>query len=101
MLHCDGIAPGDPCLDGHFPGNPIVPGAVLLGRAAEMLGAEMLGAGGRDIIAIQRMKFRAPLAPETPFDLVVSAREDRAKLVWRTAETVLAEASVTLAPRHG
>ena len=32
------IAPGHPCLEGHFPGRPIVPGVILLDRIAALLG---------------------------------------------------------------
>ena len=48
-----------PCLPGHFPDRPVVPGVVLLDRVAAAL--ECAGHGRlRRILAV---KFRAPLLP--------------------------------------
>lgn len=35
------ISPDDPSLDGHFPGNPIVPGVVLLDQVHEAIGRSL------------------------------------------------------------
>jgi len=55
------IAADDPCLEGHFPGRPLVPGAVLL---AETLAA-LASLVGRDaaLWALDGVKFRRPVAP--------------------------------------
>lgn len=49
-----------PSLVGHFPGNPVVPGVVLLDRIASAL--EQAGAGR--LQRIRAVKFLAPLLPE-------------------------------------
>ena len=84
-----GIPAGAACLDGHFPGNPIVPGAVLLGHAARHLAGQ-----GVTLTGVQRMKFLRPLAPETGFDIRLDPA--RRLLEWRAGEVVLARAQVAL-----
>lgn len=53
------IEAGHPALPGHFPGQPVVPGVVLLDRVAALL--ERHGAG--TLAAIGQVKFLAPLLP--------------------------------------
>jgi 3-hydroxyacyl-[acyl-carrier-protein] dehydratase len=57
------IPASHPCLDGHFPGNPIVPGVVILDEVAAAFRAE--GPGVR-ICAVKQVKFLSFLVPETP-----------------------------------
>jgi 3-hydroxymyristoyl/3-hydroxydecanoyl-(acyl carrier protein) dehydratase len=55
-----------PCLPGHFPANPVVPGVVILDLVTE----KILGMRpGIRISAIPQVKFLAPLTPETEFQL--------------------------------
>ncbi|GAA0712727.1 hydroxymyristoyl-ACP dehydratase [Dokdonella soli] len=59
------ISARHPSLPGHFPGNPVVPGVVLLDCIAAAL--ERAGAGCfRRIVAV---KFMAPLLPEQDAEL--------------------------------
>ena len=51
-----------PALPGHFPGNPIVPGALLLAAATTLIGR----AAGRRVTGLRNAKFLASLKPETP-----------------------------------
>lgn len=49
-----------PALPGHFPGNPVVPGVVLLDRAtAAILAAHP----GRRLAALPQVKFLQPVRP--------------------------------------
>lgn len=89
-----GILPDDPCLDGHFPGRPIVPGAVLLGELAAGLAARRFGLG-----TVRRAKFLKPLAPGVAFTISVSAAPGEARVRWTAAGERLAEASVTVLPQ--
>jgi len=52
------IAADDPCLDGHFPGNPLVPGVVILDIAANALAG-----AGRRVVGVPQAKFSNPLRP--------------------------------------
>ena len=49
-----------PSLIGHFPGNPIVPGVLLL----DCVMAELLGAGAMPVVHLQRVKFQSALRPD-------------------------------------
>jgi 3-hydroxymyristoyl/3-hydroxydecanoyl-(acyl carrier protein) dehydratase len=49
------IPPDHPCLAGHFPGRPIVPGVVLLDKVAAVLGVVPGGFGN--------VRFSRPVRP--------------------------------------
>lgn len=53
-----------PSLAGHFPGNPIVPGVVILDEVIHALGDWRPGV---QAVGIPVVKFLAPLRPEQPF----------------------------------
>lgn len=55
------IDPNDQIYRAHFPGNPIVPGAILVGWAAALI--ERFGPGIRVISELKRVKFTAPILP--------------------------------------
>lgn len=66
------IEADDPCLDGHFPGNPLVPGVVVLDLAARALD-EMCGAPVQ-IGGITQVKFASPLRPGEPLMIECQVR---------------------------
>ncbi len=58
------IIPADhPSLPGHFPGNPIVPGVVLLDRVMDAIEA---GHGALPALRMPQVKFLKPLLPGEP-----------------------------------
>lgn len=72
------IAPDHPACAGHFPGNPIVPGAWLLAEAVR----EIVAAAGHDpaaAIAVKSAKFFRPVRPgdSVEIEYAVSADEIR------------------------
>lgn len=60
--HC--ISSDHPCLAGHFPGQPIVPGVLLLDIVLATLREWR---GNCHLRALPAVKFSAPLAPGQPF----------------------------------
>ena len=65
-------AASHPAVAGHFPGHPIVPGALLL---AEL--EDILDASGYRVVACVRAKFLAPVAPETRCDFRLDCADPR------------------------
>jgi 3-hydroxyacyl-[acyl-carrier-protein] dehydratase len=54
------VAPDHPCLPGHFPGRPVVPGVVILDRA---LAAIERTCGPCAALRLPQVKFVQPLLP--------------------------------------
>ena len=62
------IAADHPALPGHFPGNPVVPGVLLLDRVAAALEAWR----GERIAGFPQVKFLQPLMPDESAALVLT-----------------------------
>jgi len=62
----------EPAADGHFPGNPIIPGAVLLREVI----AAVSGDGGAVCYRIRSAKFLHPVRPGDRLMIVWEDRED-------------------------
>jgi 3-hydroxyacyl-[acyl-carrier-protein] dehydratase len=60
------IAPDHPALAGHFPGNPIVPGVLVLEHVQLALEARV---GPVRLTALPETKFLSPLRPGEPCDI--------------------------------
>jgi 3-hydroxyacyl-[acyl-carrier-protein] dehydratase len=54
------VAPDHPCLPGHFPGRPIVPGVVLLDEALALL---LAAAPGLRVASLPVARFLRPVLP--------------------------------------
>jgi 3-hydroxyacyl-[acyl-carrier-protein] dehydratase len=54
---------GEPMFAGHFPGNPIVPGVILVEALAQVAGIAGSSESGFLLSAIRAMKFPAPARP--------------------------------------
>ncbi len=93
-----------PSLPGHFPGQPIVPGVVLLDavRAAALNALETAQGSGWQLRSIVSTKFLRALEPATALDLVVSFSaitegECKARFVGRDGDATVLEGSFLLA----
>lgn len=89
----EGFPADSPFLDGHFPGNPIVPGAAMLAFLAERLSG-----AGLAIARVRRMKFRRPLLPGRPIEVSLVERSGEARVEIRDADGVVASATLVLRP---
>lgn len=86
-----GVPADASCFEGHFPMDPIVPGAYLLALAQ----ARLENAGWQ-IASARRVKFQAPLRPGEAFELHAVPSASGATLRWLRSDTKIAEASVML-----
>jgi 3-hydroxyacyl-[acyl-carrier-protein] dehydratase len=64
-----------PSLPGHFPGKPLVPGVVILDEVLEVL---IEWRKNSQFTGIRTVKFLAPLMPEQPFTISLSAKNESA-----------------------
>src|SRR5947207_15336496 len=71
---CRTIGADHPSLPGHFPGEPIVPGVVILDEIAAAL--HECYADSR-LAGIRAVKFLAPLKPDQKFMIVLSTTEEK------------------------
>jgi len=81
------VPPEHPALTGHFPGNPIVPGVVIL-DAVICAAAAWLG-GGFHVHGLSHAKFLAPLKPDEAARIELSLRGPLLEFaVYRGAATI-------------
>ena len=97
---CRTIPADHPSLPGHFPDAPIVPAVVILDEVVAAL-AEWVG--DCQVIAIPTVKFLAPLKPDQPFTICLSARElssDEFFFSCRIEERTIVQGRLQLASRR-
>jgi 3-hydroxymyristoyl/3-hydroxydecanoyl-(acyl carrier protein) dehydratase len=86
-----GVPETAPCLDGHFPGQPIVPGAILIGHAARIVGE-----AGFELSHVSRLKFMQPLRPGRSFTISITPKSGYSEISWSDNDAVFARARVEL-----
>lgn len=87
------IPTSHPCLPGHFPGQPVVPGVVILDQVAACL--ERTGAG--TLRRMATVKFLAPLLPGEEAQMQVRVDDKRLRFRVLRGDTVLASGDGELA----
>jgi 3-hydroxymyristoyl/3-hydroxydecanoyl-(acyl carrier protein) dehydratase len=90
------VIPADhPALPGHFPGNPVVPGVLLLGHVAAALERAR---GPLRVAAIRQAKFLAPLRPgESCAIAFTDASPGEVRFECRSGARVLARGALAVA----
>jgi 3-hydroxymyristoyl/3-hydroxydecanoyl-(acyl carrier protein) dehydratase len=85
---------GPPCLAGHFPGRPLVPGVALLEQVALALRA------WRDerLARVLEAKFIAPLRPDEDADVQLHGDGAQLRFEIRRGATLLARGRIEGAP---
>ncbi len=83
-----------PALAGHFPGNPVVPGVVILDCVLQAL-QEWLA----DVVTtqVQDAKFISPLLPDVPMQIQLGLRDEQhAGFECRVTDRLVAQGRLTL-----
>lgn len=75
---------------GHFPGQPIVPGAVVAGWMLEAAG--LAGDSAAALHELQNLKFRSPLAPGDAVAVRAEAAASGFRVTVRSGERLCADA---------
>lgn len=85
-----------PALPGHFPGNPLVPGAVLLAMVIET--TERWHEGKARVKGMPAVKFLAPMRPDKVVMLsLMPISADLLKFECQMGETLIAAGSIEMA----
>lgn len=90
MTGCFVIAADHPCLAGHFPGRPIVPGVVLLDEVMAIVGVV---AGGDGSVRLGAVRFSRPVRPGD----VVQVEGGDGRFVARVGDAVVVQGSYSRA----
>lgn len=84
-----------PCLAGHFPGRPVVPGVLLLDciidAAQAWLGKPLC------VQSVPQVKFTAPLLPLEQAEIEMQQFQGRLKFIVRRADTIIASGVLGIA----
>jgi 3-hydroxymyristoyl/3-hydroxydecanoyl-(acyl carrier protein) dehydratase len=80
------VSPDHPCLPGHFPGRPVVPGVVVLDRVLDAIAARGFAPGA---LRLPQVKFVQPLLPGEVADVQLEGDAPRWKFrVVRDGATI-------------
>ena len=80
----------EPFFQGHFPGNPIMPGVLIVEAMAQIAGVLAFGSGVQGnavfFMSIEKAKFRKPVVPGDQLRMEVKVTQTRGN-VWKFAGT--------------
>jgi 3-hydroxymyristoyl/3-hydroxydecanoyl-(acyl carrier protein) dehydratase len=87
-----------PCLPGHFPGNPIVPGTLMLERVIDCLAQRH---GDLWVCEVVSAKFLSPLHPDQAFTVHLDEHAETINFECRRGQTTLTSGRLKLTHREG
>jgi 3-hydroxymyristoyl/3-hydroxydecanoyl-(acyl carrier protein) dehydratase len=82
-----------PALAGHFPGNPIVPGVVILNHVIQSAGER-----GYHVSSVSNAKFLSPLLPGQSFSIALTPKGARLQFEVRGGDQLIAQGSLDVEP---
>lgn len=87
----------EPFFQGHFPGNPIMPGVLIVEAMAQVAGVLAFSSGmqGSSVyfMSIEKAKFRKPVVPGDQIKLEIKVLQQRGN-VWRFSGLALVDDKV-------
>ncbi len=87
----------EPFFQGHFPGNPIMPGVLIIEALAQVAGVLAFNSGAQGsavyFMSIEKAKFRKPVVPGDQIKLVIKVLQQRGN-VWRFSGLALVDEKV-------
>jgi 3-hydroxyacyl-[acyl-carrier-protein] dehydratase len=89
------IDPGHPCLPGHFPGRPVVPGVVVLDHVVDAIEARHGACGA---LRLPQVKFLHPLLPGQEATVVLEGDAPRWRFRVLCGDTAVATGDVVALP---
>ena len=87
MKNSTQIDPNHPALKGHFPGNPIVPGVVILDQVIAVFKKEH--GDSCTINKIPSVKFLSPLEPGVPIEFTFEVLNDLVRFTGKCGEKTI------------
>ncbi|MGD0883870.1 MAG: 3-hydroxyacyl-ACP dehydratase FabZ [Thermodesulfovibrionales bacterium] len=91
------VTVNEPFFAGHFPGNPIMPGVLIVEAMAQVAGimAFRSGVHGDEVyfMSIEQAKFRKPVVPGDQLRLEITVRQRRGN-VWKFSGSALVDNKV-------
>lgn len=88
--HAFQVAGDHPCLPGHFPGSPLVPGVLLLEQVANALRQWR----GERLARVVEAKFVAPLLPQQVAEVVLTDLNGRVRFEIRRDDVAIARGTI-------
>lgn len=89
------IPPDHPSLPGHFPGNPVVPGVLVLDRVLDAVQAASEGPVGA--LRLPQVKFLQPLLPGQAATVTLEGSAPRWRFRVHHGERAIASGEIVLA----
>jgi 3-hydroxymyristoyl/3-hydroxydecanoyl-(acyl carrier protein) dehydratase len=87
------IAKDHPSLVGHFPGNPVVPGVVILDKVRLAIQSKQ---PGFRISHLPNVKFLHPLLPAQQFQIEIEEHQNKYRFSCRTNNSLIAQGEIKL-----